>query len=468
MKRIRTLRVRFALWVGGLLLVALAAFSVYVYFNMAHSLSTAVDDSLRLSATQAIATLNVENGQINFSDSIPEGTTPADLVERGLTIRVLSPSGEVLQAFGPYRSAPVDARNLSEAVAGRAAFWTFLDSKVGDNIRIYTVPILDNSHLVGILQVAQSLGNVQDTLDHLLTTLLLVIPLIVGLAGLGGYFLASRALAPIDTMTRTARRISAEDLSERIQLPATNDEVGRLAATFDEMLARLDESFRRERQFMADASHELRTPLAAMQTILSVIRQIRRTPEDYEQALDDLAEEADRLRTLTENLLSLTRSDTRPAVIRERVDLSALLHNVSDSLRPLAETKGLTLECTVPEGFSLIGDSDGLIRLFVNLLDNAIQFTDLGGVTVSAYRQEKDTIQVLVTDTGCGIAPEHLAHIFDRFYRVDKSRASRGTGLGLAIAVGIAHAHGGTIDVSSQVGKETTFSVTLNSPLLTE
>ena len=270
MKRIKTLRVHFAVWVGGLLLASLAAFSVYVYFNMAHGLSAAVDDSLRLSATKALASLNVDNGKINFKDSIPNGTAPTDLVERGLTIRIISHSGEVLLAFGPYRSAPVDAGSLSAAAAGHPAFWTFLDSGEGDNIRMYSIPILDNDHIVGMLQVAQSLGNIQDTLDRLLTTLLLVIPLIVGLAGFGGYFLASRALAPIDVMTRAARRISAENLSEHIQLPATDDEVGRLAATFDEMLDRLDESFKRERQFTADASHELRTPLAAMQTILSL------------------------------------------------------------------------------------------------------------------------------------------------------------------------------------------------------
>jgi heavy metal sensor kinase len=464
MKGLSTLRVRFAVWVGALLLGALAAFGAYVYFNMARSLAAAVDDSLRLSATQALATLNVENGQINFSDSIPEGTAPADLVERGLTIRILSSSGKGLQAFGPYGSAPVEAGSLSAAAAGRPTFWTYMDSGEGDRVRMYTVPILEDSRLVGVLQVAQSLGNVQDTLDRLLTTLLLMIPLVVGLAGWGGYFLAARALAPIDTITRTARRISAEDLSERIQLPATNDEVGRLAATFDAMLARLDESFRRERQFTADASHELRTPLAAMQTILSVIRQERRTPEDYEQALDDLAGEADRLRALTENLLSLARSDVAPATPRGQVDLSALLQDVSDSLRPLAEAKGLTLECTVADGLRMTGDSDGLIRLFVNLLDNAIQFTEHGRVTVSARPHENDTLDVSIADTGCGIAPEHLAHVFDRFFRVDRSRASRGAGLGLAIAMGIARAHGGTIRVSSEVGVGSTFAVLLNGP----
>jgi heavy metal sensor kinase len=465
MKRFRTLRVRFALWVGGLLLAALAAFGVYVYFNMAYSLSAAVDDSLRLSATQALAAINVVNGHIILSESNPEGSSPANLVERGLTIRIFDPAGNAAQVFGPYQAIPVDAGSLSAAAAGRSVFWTSLDSVGGDKVRVYTVPILDNERPVGALQVAQSLGNVQDTLDHLSTTLLLVIPLIVGLAGLGGYFLASRALAPIDTITRAARRISAEDLTKRIQLPETDDEVGRLAATFDEMLARLDGSFRREKQFTADASHELRTPLAALQTILGVIRQERRTPEDYEQALDDLAEETDRLRTLTENMLSLARSDKQLEAVRERVDLSTLLNDVSDSLRPLAAAKDLTLDCTAPEGLVMIGDSDGLIRLFVNLLDNAIQFTESGGVTISARRQASDTLEVSVADTGRGIAAEYLPHIFDRFYRVDGSRTSRGTGLGLAIATGIAHAHGGKIEVSSVVGLGATFLVSLNSQL---
>jgi signal transduction histidine kinase len=337
MKRFKTLRVRFALWVSGLLLTALAAFGVYVYFNMAYSLSAAVDDSLRLSTTQALAAITVVDGKINLDESSPVGTPSANLVERGLTIRIFDITGAAVKAFGPYQAVALDAGNLSAAAAGRSIFWTSFDQGEGDKVRVYTVPILDNDRPVGVLQVVQSLGNVQDTLDRLLTTLLLVIPLVVGLAGLGGYFLAARALAPIDIMTRTARRISAEDLTKRIQLPTTDDEVGRLAATFDEMLTRLDGTFQRERQFTADASHELRTPLAAMQTILGVIRQERRTPEDYEQALDDLAEETDRLRTLTENLLSLVRSDSQLKTNRECLDLSALLNDVSDSLRPLAE-----------------------------------------------------------------------------------------------------------------------------------
>jgi signal transduction histidine kinase/DNA-binding LacI/PurR family transcriptional regulator len=224
----------------------------------------------------------------------------------------------------------------------------------------------------------------------------------------------------------------------------------------------LDESFRRERQFTADASHELRTPLAAMQAILSVVREKHRTAEAYEQALADLTEETDRLRGIVENLLHLARSDAAPAPVRESVDLTTLLHDVTDSLRALAEAKGLTLTCAAPDDLTVCGDSDGLIRLFLNLLDNAIKYSEQGEIIVQAELDlAGPLIRVKVTDTGLGIAAEHLPRIFNRFYRVDASRSSRGAGLGLTIALDIARAHGGTIEAVSTPGVGTTFTVLL-------
>jgi len=456
-----TLRVRFALWVAALLLVALAAFGAFVYFSLAHGLANALDESLRLSAAQAIAAVNVENGQINFSDSIPEsGSVAGDLQERGLTIRVFDTRGQILQAFGPYRDLPLAPAALAAALRQDATFTTLTEFHDNDPIRGYTAAIVENGQVIGVLQVLESLGGVQEALDRLLQALLLGGPLLALAAAFGGYLLVRRALAPIDQITRTAHRISAEDLSRRLNLPATNDEVGRLAATFDDMLARLDEAFRRERQFTADASHELRTPLAAMQAILSVTRAQRRSPEDYELALADLADETDRLRGLTEDLLRLARGETQPSGPRENIDLSTLLGDVTDSLRPLAEAKGLALTCDVTPGLALIGDSDALIRLFVNLLDNAVKYTERGGITV-AGRADAGRLRVTVADTGIGIPAEHLPHVFDRFYRVDKGRAERGTGLGLAIARQITQAHGGALTVDSTPGAGTTFTVFL-------
>jgi len=455
-----TLRVRFALWVSALLLAVLAAFGALVYLNLARGLAASMDDSLRLSASQAAAALNIENGRIDLSEGLPEGGSAASLRERGLTLRVLDPEGTVLQAFGPYRELPVAADTLTSARAGQSGFATLVDPSQGDRVRVYTVPILDTGQFLGVVQVAETLATIRDTLDRLLLSLLLGGPLLAAVAGIGGYFLAARSLSPIDEIARTARTISAEDLSSRLNLPLTNDEVGRLAATFDEMLARLDGAFRRERQFTADASHELRTPLAAMHAILSVMREQKRTPEEYEQALTDISEETDRLRGLVEDLLHLARGDLRRPMVPEEVDLSSLVNDVAESLRPLAVARDLTFTCDVPPGLTMRGDSDNLIRLFVNVLDNAIKYTERGSVALNA-RREPGGIAVSVVDTGPGIAPEHLPAIFDRFCRVEASRSSRGAGLGLAIALEIASAHGGTIDVTSLVGQGTTFIVHL-------
>ena len=236
-----------------------------------------------------------------------------------------------------------------------------------------------------MVQISESLNNVDESLRRLLTALLLGSPVLVIAAGFGGFLLAGRALAPIDEITNTARRISAEDLTGRLNLPESRDEVGRLASTFDDMLARLDGAFRRERRFTSDAAHELRTPLTAMQAILSVTAQRRRTPAEYDAALADLADETAQLSSLTDDLLRLARAEQPPVMI-EHLDLAVLLPDVADSLRPLAEAQGLVLACGVEGDATLDGDSDALIRLFSNLIDNAIKYTPAAGSPSPACR----------------------------------------------------------------------------------
>lgn len=452
MKRIKTLRLRFALWTSSLLLIILGIFGAYVYFNMACGLSAAVDDSLTLNASQVAAGLNIDNGKLTLPDSLTETPENADLRKRGFTIRILTPQGQPLQELGTFRGLPVSLNQ---------SFTTYTDPASDSAIRIYSQPVYDNNQVVAIVQVAQSLDDMQETLESLLATLLVSVPLLVVIAGVSGYFLAARALAPIDQITSTARRISAEDLSARLNIPVTDDEVGRLTQTLDDMLARLDDSFQRERQFTNDASHELRTPLTAMQAILGMIREKRRAPEEYEQALDDLNDETDRLRTLVENLMRLARGEKRSDTQYEIINLSTLINDVADSLRPIAEIKNLTLACEPSKGLIILGDSDELIRLFVNLLDNAIKYTERGGIIIAATDDEKDIV-IKVADTGIGIHPEHIPHIFDRFYRIEESRVTRGAGLGLSIAMEIARAHGGTIEAHSTKGQGTTFTVRLS------
>jgi len=454
-------RVRFGLWVAGLLLAALAAFGTLVYFSLERGLLQAVDDSLRLSASQTLTAVEYENGRLSLGDSAPPETGVAGLVGRDLTIRVMDLDGRLIQALGEFKGWPVSAASLAAIALEQPWFETITDAPEHTPVRFYSVPIIQQGQLVGAIQIALNLGDVQFTLRRLLQALLLGGPVLVVLAALGGYALAARALSPIDHITRTVRHIAdGSDLSARLNLPVVNDEVGRLAATFDQMLARLDGAFRRERQFTADASHELRTPLAAMQAILSVIRTEPRTAADYAQALADLNEETDRLTGLVEDLLSLARRDGPDAHLTEPVDIADLLTDITSSLEPLAEAKGLALTCTAPANLCLLGDRDQLIRLFVNLVDNAIKYTDQGSVSVAAS-VEAAQIVVVVADTGIGIPPEHQPHLFDRFYRVDAARSARGAGLGLAIAHMIAETHHGQITVTSQVGRGACFRVEL-------
>jgi signal transduction histidine kinase len=216
----------------------------------------------------------------------------------------------------------------------------------------------------------------------------------------------------------------------------------------------------RERQFTADASHELRTPLTAMLAILDAVRAKQRTPEEYEVALADLAKESERLRTLTENLLRLAHSSNSRPGNPETTELSMLLRDVTDSLRPLAEAKGITMKCDVTPDLMVRGDNDDLIRLFVNLLENAVKYTQHGSISVSAS-VVGGFASVAVQDTGIGIPASDLPYVFDRFYRVEKSRSEGGAGLGLAIALDIVRSHDGSIDVRSEEGKGTTFEVQL-------
>jgi len=447
----RSLRVRFAVWTALVILSVLAVFGATVYFRMEHDLSAALDSSLRVSASQIVASLNIENGQLQLPDSLAEQPNGGS-IPSGFRARILAPDGQVLRQSGEPIPQPPAALGSSTSASYSTA---------GEPpLRIYTALVTDSGHPVAIVQVAQPTAPVQDTLDTLLAILLVAAPLLVIAAGLGGYLLAAKALQPVDAMTQMARRISAEDLTARLDLPQTEDEVGRLAATLDSMLERLEASFRRERQFTSNASHELRTPLAAMQTIIGVTRQKRRTPPEYEQALDDLTEETNRLRGLVEALLRLARSDTEVLDRTERIDITTLLEDIVESMRPMAEGKNLQLSSMLEKDMSLFGQQDELIRLFVNLLDNAIKYTPSGTIEVRATKED-GLLRIDVEDTGIGIPAEDLQHVFERFYRVGPSRSTEGSGLGLALAQQIVEAYGGTISTESQERNGTTMTVLL-------
>lgn len=459
--RIRSLRTRFGLWVAAVVLAALAAFGAYIYGDVGRGLRNSLDDSLQVSASLAASTVTVAEGTLVLGESMPESNSELQvLLGQGDTVRYLDAGGTVLGGFGLLESLPSDPAALTAAQNGSPAYSDTSDPTRDRDYRVYTLPLEKDGTVVGFVQAIHDFESVAETLERLLAALLVGGAVVTVAAGIAGYFLARRALAPIDGITKTARRISGQDLSARLSLSGTDDEVGRLASTFNDMLERLDASFQRERRFTADASHELRTPLAAMEAILGVVRSVRRKPAEYEQALDDLAEETTRLHTLVEDLLEMARG-ARPTVMEYApVDVSALVEDVVDALRPLAEARALSVECRVEPGLTVTGDSDSLVRLFLNVVENAIKFTEQGGITVSACCRGGSVV-VEVTDTGIGIAAADLASIFERFHRADGSRSTPGAGLGLSLAQQIVENHAGTLTVRSREGEGSSFTVTL-------
>jgi heavy metal sensor kinase len=463
------IRLRLTLWYVLLLGLTFALLSGYLLFRIQQSLMNPIDLALQIAVSQSTTAVETDTGEPAFDDEVNLPNLP-DFAAAKFVLRLLSPQGVVLDTIGETESAPFWQPQapgyLTRTFPGEEEQW-----------RMYSQPIYQaNGELTGWVQASQSLESVTDTLQDLREQLFWGIPIVVLLAGIGGYFLADRALRPIDRIARTAQTIEAGDLSLRIEYRGPADEVGRLANTFDQMLARLQGAFARERRFTLDAAHELRTPLTALKGQIEVALNRPRQPAEYRNVLQDLATQVERLIRLSNALLFLSHPDQdRNGWEVARLDLKALLDAVIEEMRPLAKDKDLALTAEIRAGIPIYGDSDNLIRLFINLLDNAIKYTPPGGEIRIAAEPEPtrspeqadaggvEGVQILIHNSGPGIPAEHLPHLFERFYRVDddRSRETGGAGLGLAIAQEIVRLHRGKIAVQSQAGQGVTFSVWL-------
>jgi heavy metal sensor kinase len=313
---------------------------------------------------------------------------------------------------------------------------------------------LAGTSLVGgrsvVLRVSRSEDRLRQQLWEVLIVLVLGLPLVVVLAGVGGYVLARRALTPIDHLASEARRITADRLHERLSVPNQHDEIGRLAAVINETFARLESSFEQLRRFTADASHELRTPLAVIRGIGEAGLGETRTPAEYKEAMGSMLEEVDRLTNLVDTLLRLSHGDAGTVRLsREAVDLGQLTRDVVSSLGILAEERNQRLAVDVADGVSVNADRLVLREAITNVVDNAIKYSPQASTVGICVHAEASQALLTVADAGPGIAPENRERIFDRFFRLDeaRSRDRGGTGLGLAIARWAVEANGGHITV---------------------
>jgi two-component system OmpR family sensor kinase len=320
------------------------------------------------------------------------------------------------------------------------------------------------------IRSGQSLETLNLARRQLLVLLAMTIPVALLLGSFGGLILAHQALRPVDRIRRTAERINGGDLTERVPVPERMDEIGRLAATFNQMIARLQAAFERQKQFTSDASHELRTPLAIMRGDIEVTLRRERTFDEYQRVLGSTLDEIVRLSRLVEDLLLLTRADIGKIELQCRpVNLSQLCRDLIDYINPLARQRGQQLLLTadpVGEDLILVADEQRLRQLLLNLVDNAIKYTDRGGRIELALARKGGEIIIRVIDNGRGIPAADLPRIFDRFFRRSKmagGTSAPGTGLGLSISKWIVESHGGTIGVQSRPGHGTEFTVTIEA-----
>ncbi|HNB54536.1 MAG TPA: ATP-binding protein, partial [Anaerolineales bacterium] len=413
------IRLRLTLWYVLLMGLTFAAFGIFLHTRFQHSLMETHDASLQRIVTQTLASFDLEedfteNGRLFFELNQPI---------TGVALRMISVDGTVWDTYGEP-----SIWGEGDLTPGYTTLGTW---------RILTQPILtaDGTQL-GWLQASQTLDRVNITLADFRAQLFWGIPLVLILAGAGGYFLANRALSPITRITETAHEITAHDLSRRLAYPGPTDEIGQLAQTFDEMLARLQSAFQREHQFTSDAAHELRTPLTTLKGQIEVTLSRPRPPEEYEMKLRDLGVQVDRLIRLTNALLFLSRADQgQHAWDPTLLNLTELLDVIAEQIHPLAQDKAIILDIALPPELPVEGDPDHLTRLFLNLFDNAVKYTPRGGqITLRASRTPAG-VEITLHNTGPGIASEHLPHLFERFYRIeaDRSRETGGDGLGLAI-----------------------------------
>ncbi len=454
---IDSVRTRLTLWYVAILALALIVFALLVYSVTARNFYEHQDESLR-STAETLASIYLEELEEEKSAAKANEVVLAQMVFPNRYVEVTDADGRVIAESSNFdaHSFPISPVTRDEAQQRGISFFS------QNGLRVAVAPISrETNNRLGFAVVAESLNVIETSLTGLRRSFYAGVPLILVLASLGGYFLARKSLAPVALMDQQTRSISAGSLSARLNVPNSRDEVGRLAITINDLLARLDAAFQEQQRFVADSSHELRTPVTVVRAEAEVALEQERNPAEYQNSLALIKDEAERLSRIVEDLFLLARQPFgSPALVRETVSLDELVRECGRAAQVLATRKGLKLEipAELPE-LRVKGDDELLKRMVLNLLDNAVKYTPADGEVQISLAARNGNAQISITDTGMGIPPEDQARVFDRFYRVDKarSRALGGAGLGLSIARWIVEAHGGELSMESTLGKGTSF-----------
>ncbi len=451
-----SLRFRITAWYTAFFSLLFVAFAAFLYQQLARSAVKRLDETLRSESATA-ATV--------FGDELEEAHGDAAQAAGVALTEVRLAAGHL----AIYEGRRLVASSMPLAPAEQSAL-------PAPSARVIALPHLGRYGARAVaggldrhgrhfcLVVTAPLDGIAADLEAVRRILWFTLPPLVALAALGGWWVATRNAAPLGWMASQASAISGSNLDKRLEIGHAARELTVLAASFNELLARLDRSFDSMRRFVADASHEMRTPLAVIRSEADVALSRERAPAEYRASLGVILDESRRLSRLVEDLLHLARADAGRVKLRsQEFYLNELVAECCRSLHSLAAGRRVELECRASADVAFRGDQELLRRLVVNLLDNAIRYTEPGGKAEAAVESAGPDLRIVVADNGPGITPEAAPHVFDRFYRADKARDRErgGSGLGLAIVKWIAESHGGTVTFSSQPGVGTTFTVSL-------
>jgi heavy metal sensor kinase len=456
--RKRSIGFRLAAWYFLVFAVALSAFGVAAWFAMQASVYHAVDDELR----------DRVRGVQHFMDQQIAALSIPEIRDEFREHSVLGPGGDLFQVCDQngawlYRSVPLESNNvpIEKPASLRSPRFKTRDVEQ-EPLRFYSQAIVVGGKPYTV-QVAVPIHEAFEALECFRILLLLAAPLLLVMASLGGYWISSRALGPFDEISRAARRISIENLADRLPVRETGDQLQRLSATLNQMFSRLEAAVKRMKQFTADASHELRAPVSLIRTTAEIAVMRERAAPEYREALEDILEESERTSQVIDSLMLLARADSgTESVELYALDARNVVREAAEQGEKLARTHDLKFDSEIPQAaIPIRADAEALRRALLILLDNAAKYTPAGGSVQLKLVAVDGFASMSVADSGIGIAPDDLPHVFDRFWRADKARSRErgGAGLGLSIAKWIVDMHGGTIDVASELSKGSIFHV---------
>jgi heavy metal sensor kinase len=461
----RSIKVRLVVWYAAVMTAVFVLLGGLMYAGLKLYLEKSLSADQIRRAQQIAETLLANVGKTGEAHVVGEINSWFAPETNDRFIRITRADGTVLYLSKSPRDLRFDAASVAPYRAGGGGrSWRTATAGEGRSLLIAAVPCRSDEGKTFVVEVGASLEPVAALLQRLIMLLALALAVMVLAATGGGFFLIKRALAPVERITSSAEHITLHNLSERLPIAQTGDELQRLSISLNNMIARLEDAFQHNRRFIADASHELRTPLTIMRGELeSIVEQTKRAPE-VQRTAASILEEVERLARIVEGLFAVSRLDAGEAQKEHvRFDLAELAASTAEQMCLLAEDKEISISTDFPRGVEIEGDHARMKQVVVNLLDNAIKYTPPGGKIRISVRAGGGKAILEVMDNGMGIPAGAQAHIFERFFRVDKARSREmgGAGLGLSIVKSICTAHGGKVDFTSAEGSGSKFKVEL-------